>query len=75
MISTAICGNSFTSRKKVSLSMRRACRSVLAVTVAVRGTSHRIAISPMIALRPTVATTTGPFGVAIDTSAEPSMMM
>ena len=73
MISTPICGNSFTRRKNVSLSMRSVSSGVFAVTVAVRGTSHRIAISPMIACRPMVATTIGPPGESIDTSASPSM--
>ena len=35
---------------------------MLAVTVAVRGTSHRIAISPMMSFLPTVATLTAPLG-------------
>ena len=50
-------------------------RRVSAFTVAVRGTSPKIAISPTMSLRPTLLTTIGPAGVGTEISAVPSMMM
>ncbi len=75
MISTAICGNSLTSWKKSSLEMRSVVTSLEARTVAVRGTSHRMAISPMMSFLPTEATVSGPSGVWTMISAEPATMM
>ena len=60
MTSTPTCGNWVTRLKKPSLDTRSATSGVVASTVAVRGTSHRIAISPTMSLRPTVATVVGP---------------
>ena len=75
MISTAICGNSVTSRKNRSLEIIKVVRSLVACTVAVRGTSHRIAISPTKSFLPICATTIGPSAVSTITSAVPSMTM
>src|SRR5690606_36487273 len=75
MVAIAICGNSVTIRMNSSLAMRSATTRPLARTVAVRGTSHRIAISPTKAFLPSVATTAGPPAVSTRTSASPSMMM
>ena len=52
--STPTCGNWVTRLKKPSLDTRSATSGVVASTVAVRGTSHRIAISPTMSLRPIV---------------------
>ncbi len=64
-------GNSRTMRMNGSLEMRRATRRSLARTVALRGTLHRIPISPTISLAPSVARITGPAGVSAMTSASP----
>ena len=74
MIDTAIVGNSRTIRMNGSLAMRSATMRVFACTVAVRGTSPRIAISPTMSLAPSVAKTNGPVGVSTSTSASPSMI-
>src|SRR5438132_6794345 len=60
MIETAIAGNSRTMRMNGSFEMRNATTRPLARTVALRGTSHRIAISATISFLPTVATVNGP---------------
>ena len=52
-----------------------ASASYRAVIVAVRGTSHRMAISPTKSFCFTVATVNGPAGVLITTSASPSTMI
>src|SRR5205807_5083047 len=62
MIDTAIVGNSRTMRMNGSLEMRSATTRPLARTVALRGTSHRIAISATISFLPSVATVSGPAG-------------
>src|SRR5262249_958354 len=74
MISTAICGNSMIRRKKRSLAITIASSLDAALTVAVPGTSQRIAISPPMSLRFSFATVSGPFGVSTITSASPPMM-
>src|SRR6516164_1909292 len=74
MIETAIFGNSRTMRMKGSLEIRKTMTRSLARTVALRGTSPNIPISPTVSLAPSVATTTGPAGVSRMTSAWPSMI-
>src|SRR5215472_12950106 len=74
MIETAIFGNSRTMRMNGSLEMRKTMTRSLARTVALRGTSPNIPISPTVSLAPSVATTTGPAGVSRTTSAWPSMI-
>ena len=61
-------------RMNGSLAMRSATSRVFARTVAVRGTSHKIAISPTMSLAPSVAIVTGPAGVSTRMSASPSMI-
>ena len=51
MTSTPTCGNWVTRLKKPSLDTRSATSGVVATTDAVRGTSHRMAISPTMSLR------------------------
>ena len=67
-------GNSCTSRKNRSLEIFSVSSLVVAVTVAVRGTSQRMAISPTKSFLPMVATVIGPPGVSMITSASPSTM-
>ena len=55
--------------------MRSVVTSDTAVTVAVRGMSRRIAISPTMSLRFSRATVATPDGVLIFTSASPEMRM
>src|SRR6201981_4010151 len=74
MIDTALGGNSRTMRMNRSFEIRRTTRRSLAHTVALRGTSPNIAISPTVSLAPSVATITGPAGVSRMTSAWPSMI-
>src|SRR6266446_1602240 len=74
MIETAMLGNSRTMRMNGSFEMRKAMTRSLARTVALRGTSPKIAISPTKSLAPSVATITGPAGVSRMTSAWPSMI-
>ena len=75
MISIDMLGNCEINWKKRSLEIIRVTTSPLARTVAVRGTSHRIAVSPRKSFFLKVATVTGPLAVATMTSASPSMMM
>src|ERR1700693_689783 len=74
MIETAMFGNSRTMRMNGSLAMRSVTRRHSAFTVAVRGTSHRIAISPTISFAPRVAMVIGPLGVLTMIPASPSMI-
>ena len=74
MIETAMFGNSRTMRMNGSFEMRSATRRSLARTVAVRGTLHRIPISPTISLAPSVARITGPAGRFDDDLGLPSMI-
>ena len=72
MTSTPTWGNWVTRLKNPSLDTRSATSGVVANTVAVRGTSQRIAISPTMSLRPMLATFIGPWSDCTTISAEPS---